>query len=107
MSLPLDSALSLAIAVPAAIAIAQGKDPATRSICALTVAVALVAALGHLAGLRMNGTVGLVVGLAVAILGAFAAVRIAKPIPSTVMLTCVAVIALVHVGAVGAGFVLR
>ncbi len=107
MSLHLDSALSLAIALPAALAIAQGKDPATRSLCALTVVVAVVAALGHLAGLRMQGTIGLVVGLSVAGLGIFSAIRIAKPVPSSIMITCAAILALVHVGAVGAGFILR
>ncbi len=99
MTLHLDTVLAVLIAVPAIIALAQGKDGATRAWCGfLLVLTVLVGARYWVDFLDRYITGGLLQGMAVAIvvLGVIVAVRAASQIYGTLMITAAVLLALLH-----------
>jgi hypothetical protein len=103
MRIPLDTVLMTLVAVPTVIAVARGKDGATRAwggaLLLLAVLVGIrfwVAPVGQLlSGAWLEGTALLIV-----VLGVIVALRSASPIGSTLLITAASLLALQQVGLV-------
>jgi hypothetical protein len=88
--LHIDTVLAAMQAVPATIAIAQGKEPATRTLCGVLLAVALWLVLDHQWEVIENlttATLHQALALAAAVLGVIVAVRIRQPVLGTLIIT--------------------
>ena len=88
--LHIDAVLAAMQVVPATIAIAQGKEAATRTLCGVLLAVALWLVLDHQWDVIENlttKTLHQVLALAAAVLGVIVAVRIRQPVLGTLIIT--------------------
>jgi hypothetical protein len=105
MTPPLDAVLSLIAGIPAGIALAQGKDGATRAWCGGLLLVVLAIGVRHWVGpLHQVLTTSALSGLAIAsvVLGIIAAVRAGNQILATLMVTGTVLLALLQLDLVRA-----
>ena len=87
MAIHLDTALCLIQGVPCVIALAKGKDPTTRTVCGILVAIDLVLGFGPYVGLEIKNTLYQITCAVLGGLGIFAAVRVAQGTLSTLIVT--------------------
>lgn len=104
MAFPLDTTFCLIAAVPAVIAIAQGKDGATRAWCGALLLVALAIGLRHWIGPLdrvLNGAAIQGLAIATGVLSVVCAVRAGNAILSTLMVTGSVLLAANKLGLIG------
>ena len=87
MAIHLDTVLCLMQGVPCVIALTKGKDPTTRTVCGILVALDLVVGFGPYVGLILKDLMAQIACAAIGGLGIFAAVRVAQPTLSTLIVS--------------------
>jgi hypothetical protein len=83
----LDTVFCAMQAVPCVIALAKGKDPTTKTVCGILVAIDVVLGLGPYIGLILKDLIYQITCATLGGLGIFAAVRVAQPTLSTLIVS--------------------
>jgi hypothetical protein len=100
MAIYLDTTLCAIQGVPCIIALAKGKDPTTRTVCGILLALDVAFGIGPNVGLELNRTMFQIVCATLGALGVFAAVRVAQPVLSTLIVTGGGILAVIGLGLV-------
>jgi hypothetical protein len=99
-ALRLDTVLCVVQGVPCVVALAKGKDPTTRTVCGIVLALAVVLGFSHYVGIVLRDPAHWIVAVALGALGIFAAVRVAQPVLSTLIVYSGLLLALLALGVV-------